>query len=168
MDAESAWAIKPGATVWADEVEAEEVKKAAAVDEEAFPTLGAASSNEPKKGKAAKKKGTKMDLNAFLNAPASRKTAVSDAEILMQLPKGSSGLSRDDPSALGGGFRDYGGDRQGACYCHIESTEQLKQIADVLRLCIMLVTHKCFLLSTLRYAGYSPPTSKMTRCSLRS
>eukprot|EP00878_Enallax_costatus_P003374 GHUV01003583.1.p1 GENE.GHUV01003583.1~~GHUV01003583.1.p1 ORF type:complete len:420 (+),score=113.52 GHUV01003583.1:116-1261(+) len=110
---ESAWAIKPGAMMaWADEVEAEEVKKGAMVDEEAFPTLGAAVSKDSKKGKGAKKKGTKMDLGSFMSASLSRKAAASDAEILLQLPKGSSGLPREerDPTALGGAFRDYGGE----------------------------------------------------------
>jgi len=45
------------------------------------------------------------------------RSAQSDKEILMNLPKGSSGLPREErePGALGGAFKDYGGDRQGAC-----------------------------------------------------
>lgn len=116
MEGESAWAIKPEAIDWADEVEAEEVKKGPMVDEEAFPTLGEAVKSAPQKGKASKKgKGTKMGLNEFMSASVGRKP-ISDAEILMQLPKGSSGLPREerDPNALGGAFKDYGGDRQGA------------------------------------------------------
>lgn len=117
MDSGSAWAIKPGTVDWADEVEAEEVKSGPVVDEEAFPTLGEASKAPQPKGKAAKKgKGTKMGLNDFLSVQAGRKGQASDAELLMQLPKGSSGLPREerDANALGGAFRDYGGDRQGA------------------------------------------------------
>jgi hypothetical protein len=109
---ESAWGIKPGS--WAEDVEQEEAKNGPLLDE-AFPTLGEAV-KEPKAPKAAgKKKPVKMALGDFMSSSSARRTA-SDKEILMALPKGSSGLPREerDSKALGGGFKDYGGNRDGA------------------------------------------------------
>lgn len=55
-------------------------------------------------------------MSDFAASPfvASRRAQPSDQEILMQLPKGSSGLPKEerDSKALGGGFKDYGGNRQ--------------------------------------------------------
>ena len=114
-DGPSAWGIRPG-VAWAEEVDAEEERNGPlAGDAEDFPTLGQAV-NQPKKPKE-KKKPQKMALGSFISSVG--RAAPSDLEILAQLPKGSSGLPREerDPNALGGGFREYGGDRQGALSC---------------------------------------------------
>eukprot|EP00882_Tetradesmus_deserticola_P004896 GHRQ01005159.1.p1 GENE.GHRQ01005159.1~~GHRQ01005159.1.p1 ORF type:complete len:166 (+),score=33.57 GHRQ01005159.1:133-630(+) len=117
---DSAWGIKPGS--WAEDVEQEEAKNGPLRDEEAFPTLGEAIKQEPKAAKAGgKKKPVKMGLTDFLGAQTARRTA-SDKEILISLPKGSSGLPREDRDSkgLGGGFKDYGGNRDGGAsrLCH--------------------------------------------------
>lgn len=125
---DSAWGIKPGS--WAEDVEQEEAKNGPLRDEEAFPTLGEAVSKEPKASKAGgKKKPVKMGLTDFLGAQTARRTA-SDKEILMALPKGSSGLPKEerDSNALGGGFKDYGGNRGGASrLCHTSCAHALLQ-----------------------------------------
>lgn len=93
------------------QVEAEEAKHGPAVSEEAFPSLGEAVKQPPARGK--KSKGVKMDLAAF--QAGSRRAPVSDKELLLQLPKGSSGLPKEEreSGALGGAFREYGGNRDG-------------------------------------------------------
>jgi hypothetical protein len=125
---DSAWGIKPGS--WAEDVEQEEAKNGPLRDEEAFPTLGEAVKQEPKAAKGGgKKKPVKMGLTDFLGAQTARRTA-SDKEILMALPKGSSGLPREDRDSkgLGGGFKDYGGNRDGASHlCHTSCAHALLQ-----------------------------------------
>lgn len=96
------------------QVEAEEAKHGPLVSEEAFPSLGE-SSKQPG-GKSSKKgKGTKLSLSQFGAFQVGRSRQLSDKEILLQLPKGSSGLPKEerDSKGLGGGFKDYGGNRQG-------------------------------------------------------
>lgn len=67
---------------------------------------------EPKGGKGKKGKGTKLSLGDFNAFPVGRSRQLSDKEILMQLPKGSSGLPKEEGAkGLGGGFKDYGGNR---------------------------------------------------------
>ncbi len=87
------------------------------VSEEAFPSLGEAVKEPKAKGKKAK--GQKLSLSDFNAFPVGRSRQLSDKEILMQLPKGSSGLPKEerDSKALGGGFKDYGGNRgeRGEC-----------------------------------------------------
>eukprot|EP00879_Flechtneria_rotunda_P001240 GHRR01001387.1.p1 GENE.GHRR01001387.1~~GHRR01001387.1.p1 ORF type:complete len:544 (+),score=208.12 GHRR01001387.1:96-1727(+) len=109
----SAWGIKPG-MAWAEEVEQEEASRGP-VDEEAFPSLGEAIKASGQKTAGKKGKPVKMGLGEFFSAPVGRRPPQSDKEILLQLPKGSSGLPREerDPNALGGGFKDYGGNREG-------------------------------------------------------
>jgi hypothetical protein len=82
------------------------------VSEEAFPSLGEAIKQPQPKGK--KQKGQKMLLSDFAAFPVGRRAQMSDKELLMNLPKSSSGLPKEErPSgALGGGFKDYGGNRQ--------------------------------------------------------
>jgi hypothetical protein len=107
----------PGA--WADD-EPEEEDKAAlnnapSVDPNLFPSLGeAVKQQQPKK-----KKGQKLHLGEFLAAPA--RTTVgyrgpSDQEILASLPTAPRADRGDDGGAdtgtgLGGGFKEYGGNR---------------------------------------------------------
>lgn len=88
------------------------------MSEEAFPSLGEVSKQPSGKGKKAK--GTKMTLGDFGAFQAGgRRQQLSDKEILMQLPKGSSGLPKEERNskALGGGFKDYGGNRQQGEFC---------------------------------------------------
>jgi hypothetical protein len=98
------------------QVEAEEAKhgqRGPLVSEEAFPSLGEAIKEPAGKGKKAKK-GTKLSLNEFSAFSAGRaRQQPSDKEILLSLPKGSSGLPKEDRDSkgLGGGFKDYGGNR---------------------------------------------------------
>jgi hypothetical protein len=126
---DSAWGIKPGS--WAEDVEQEEAKNGPLRDEEAFPTLGEAVKQEPKGAKTGgKKKPVKMGLTDFLGAQTARRTAINEKEILMALPKGSSGLPREDRDSkgLGGGFKDYGGNREGASrLCHTSCAHALLQ-----------------------------------------
>jgi hypothetical protein len=129
---DSAWGIKPGS--WAEDVEQEEAKNGPLRDE-AFPTLGEAVKQDPKAVKTGgKKKPVKMGLTDFLGAQTARRSAPSDKELLMALPKGSSGLPREDRESkgLGGGFKDYGGNRDGASrLCHTSCAHALLQrLAD--------------------------------------
>jgi hypothetical protein len=82
------------------------------VSEEAFPSLGEVAKKDVKGSK--KGKGTKLSLSDFAAFPVGRSRQLSDKEILLQLPKGSSGLPKEDRDGkgLGGGFKDYGGNRQ--------------------------------------------------------
>jgi hypothetical protein len=113
-DMPAAWGIRPGASgTWAEEVDAEEERNGPLRDE-AFPSLNEAAKSEKKPSK--KTKPVKMNLGSFMATSVGR-SSQSDKQILMNLPKGSSGLPREErePGALGGAFKDYGGDRQGAC-----------------------------------------------------
>mmetsp|Transcript_6077 Transcript_6077/g.15072 ORF Transcript_6077/g.15072 Transcript_6077/m.15072 type:complete len:557 (-) Transcript_6077:911-2581(-) len=113
MAAKSAWG-----TSWADSVEEDvaaghhnpDAHTPAANDDD-FPSLGAAAKAAPK---PAKKKVQKMSLAEFTGA-AKGAPPVS-ADILAMLPKSSRGkVDGEEPAArgLGGGFKDYGGDRGG-------------------------------------------------------
>lgn len=97
------------------QVEAEEAKHGTAgplVSEEAFPSLGE-SSKQPGGKQSKKGKGAKLSLSQFGAFQVGRRAQLSDKEILLQLPKGSSGLPKEErDGALGGGFKDYGGNRQ--------------------------------------------------------
>ena len=120
----NAWGASTGA--WADEVddvEEQQTTQAAAaaaaaaarpLDDDAFPSLGAAATSKPK----GKKKAQPVPLGAFLGGgAAARRGPVSDKEILLALPKSSSGIGADEagaPGGLGGAFTQYGGDR-GEC-----------------------------------------------------
>ena len=119
----NAWGASTGA--WADEVddvEEQQTTQAAAaaaarpLDDDAFPSLGAAATSKPK----SKKKAQPVPLGAFLGGgAAARRGPVSDKEILLALPKSSSGIGADEggaPGGLGGAFTQYGGDR-GECAC---------------------------------------------------
>jgi hypothetical protein len=94
-------------------VEAEEARHGPRLaSEEAFPSLDEAVKAVP--GKSKKAKPQKMSIAAF-QAAGSRSRQLSDKELLQQLPKGSSGLPKEEREggALGGAFRDYGGNRDG-------------------------------------------------------
>eukprot|EP00775_Hariotina_reticulata_P005461 gene5461-5695_t len=111
-DMPAAWGIRPGASgTWAEEVDAEEERNGP-LRQEAFPSLNEAAKSEKKPSKKAKP--VKMGLGSFMATSVGR-SAQSDKEILAHLPKGSSGLPKEErePGALGGAFKDYGGDRQG-------------------------------------------------------
>ena len=60
-----------------------------------------------------------MNLSDFNAMSVGRRSQPSDKELLMNLPKSSSGLPREErgSSALGGGFKDYGGNRQQGGEC---------------------------------------------------
>eukprot|EP00232_Nephroselmis_pyriformis_P000817 CAMPEP_0182903486 /NCGR_PEP_ID=MMETSP0034_2-20130328/31313_1 /TAXON_ID=156128 /ORGANISM="Nephroselmis pyriformis, Strain CCMP717" /LENGTH=440 /DNA_ID=CAMNT_0025038379 /DNA_START=17 /DNA_END=1336 /DNA_ORIENTATION=+ len=120
----SAWGAPTSA--WSSQVEEEEsagpagpptvVLGAKADDDELFPTLGAAATKPVKKKKD---KGQKMNLNDFNTGKFSvraRAATTNDDDILASLPKGPSARGPEDEElggALGGAFRDYGGDRGG-------------------------------------------------------
>lgn len=116
---------------WADDVDAEaeagggKIEAPPEPDNSAFPSLSDAA-KQPPQGK--KKKGQKMDMRSFMAqgppaAPAGRFVAagrqpVNEKEILLSLPTGSRGKvegEEEGPPGMGGAFRDYGGDRGGAC-----------------------------------------------------
>lgn len=82
-----------------------------------FPTLGEATKQQPK-SKA--KKGMKLGLGEFMNMtsgsrPEFADKSLQDKQILLSLPTASRGGPREDGDGrqLGGGFRDYSGDREG-------------------------------------------------------
>jgi hypothetical protein len=114
---DSVWGKPQGA--WADDVDEQEQSGNLAAPtvpmgkEDAFPSLAAAA-KEPA-GK--KKKAKAVPLGAFLggSASAAARSAVDEKSILLSLPKGSSGLPKEERESggLGGAFRDYGGDRGG-------------------------------------------------------
>ena len=88
-----------------------------------FPSLGEAVKQAPK---PKPKKGTKMALGDFLGAsakaPAFEDKGLQDKQILMSLPTAPRGGPREEgegrpTGGLGGGFRDYGGDREGRGEC---------------------------------------------------
>lgn len=168
MDGESAWGIKPGAASWAEDVENEEARIGGPLkDEEAFPSLGEAVKAGAGKGAKTSKKGKplKMGLNDFLAAP-SRRTAESDKELLMKLPKGSSGLPREerDPNALGGAFKDYGGERGELPYhrCtprRARSEQKAPASADIVLTCKAFVACKTHAASNLYATPYRLPAS---------
>ncbi len=110
---DKAWGLKPG-SAWADEVDLQEAKRGVLADEEAFPSLGEAI-KAPVAKTTKKPKAMKMDLGTFMAAGA-RRSALTDDEIRRALPKGSSGLPREEreAGALGGAFKEYGGNRDGA------------------------------------------------------
>lgn len=87
------------------------------MNETAFPSLGEAIKQPAKSTK--KGKGTKLNLADFNAFPVGRSRQPSDKELLMQLPKSSSGLPKEErgASGLGGGFKEYGGNRQGGECC---------------------------------------------------
>lgn len=85
-----------------------------------FPTLGEANKEAARPGgKGKSKKGTKLGLQEFLGKPGGGSSTytdkMSDKEILLNLPTAPRGGPREEgpPGGLGGGFRDYGGDREG-------------------------------------------------------
>ncbi|GBF92139.1 hypothetical protein Rsub_04486 [Raphidocelis subcapitata] len=114
MAVDSVWG-KPAPSAWADDVDEQEhagtlaAPTPLALKEEAFPSLAVAAKEVPKK----KTKAKPLPLGAFLSGPAANRAAQDDKAILLSLPKGSSGAPRDESAALGGAFRDYGGDRGG-------------------------------------------------------
>jgi hypothetical protein len=121
MATEPAWGVAPQANAWADAVDEEEAQHGVAaplpLPEDDFPSLGAAVKQGKDAGAKTKKpKGQKMDLGVFLGG-AARHAAPSrnnDNELLMALPKASSGLPREEGGGrLGGAFKDYGGQRDG-------------------------------------------------------
>jgi hypothetical protein len=127
MAVESVWG-KPAGQAWADDVDEQEhagtlaAPTPLAMKEEAFPSLAVAAKEVPKK----KGKAKPLPLGAFLGGPASNRAAMDDKAILLNLPKGSSGAPREEREggALGGAFRDYGGDRGGgacAMYLHMHA-----------------------------------------------
>lgn len=129
----SAWGVPVagagGSGAWADDVDEQEQHgnlpaapapgAPLALKEEAFPSLAAAAKEVPSKKKS---KAKPLPLGAFLSASAKAsasgsRSALDDKAILLNLPKGSSGLPKEDREAggggLGGAFKDYGGDRGG-------------------------------------------------------
>ena len=128
-----AW--QPKSTSWAEdaEKEEEEEKERAAQpklytapskrEEEAFPTLEAALTKQPK-GKKSKAKSTTFSLSEFTTGKyvgpgGGKRTSATDTGKLtisesMALPKGPRERDPEDESgALGGGFKGYGGFRGG-------------------------------------------------------
>lgn len=106
----NAWGVKP-ATNWAEEVDAAEAQNGGPLSE-AFPSLGEAI-KAPKDAKPVKKKPVKLGLGAFIG---SSRTQPSEAELRLQLPTSSRGKvegEEGDSGALGGAFKDYGGERRG-------------------------------------------------------
>eukprot|EP00983_Pelagomonas_calceolata_P009617 311159-Pelagomonas_calceolata.AAC.1 len=119
---------------WADDVEGLTPGKVEAAppptDDAAFPSLGEAVKQAPQGGKK-KSRGQKMDMRTFMQqapgpAPvagrfvAPGRAPMSEKEILLSLPTGSRGRVEGEeeagpPGGMGGAFRDYGGDRGGAC-----------------------------------------------------
>lgn len=123
MATEPAWGVAPQANAWADAVDEEEAQHGVPpaplpLPEDDFPSLGAAVKQGKDAGAKTKKpKGQKMDLGAFLGGGgrAAAPSRTNDNELLMALPKASSGLPREErgSGALGGAFKDYGGQRDG-------------------------------------------------------
>jgi hypothetical protein len=104
-------------TDWADDVENEEKAKGAPLTNQSeFPSLEAARAPVQKKAKA---KVTKLSLGDFHTkvAPGSKPfldRSLDDKAILMQLPTSSLGGPRAEGGpGMGGGFKEYGGDRGG-------------------------------------------------------
>lgn len=120
--ADSVWGKPSGA--WADAVDEQEEKHGAPapapfMKEEAFPSLSAAAKEQPSKKKAGKAKP--VSLGAFLGGSQANRAPQDDKSILLNLPKASSGQPREerDSAALGGAFRDYGGDRGGGAFAYM-------------------------------------------------
>ncbi|EFJ41517.1 hypothetical protein VOLCADRAFT_121634 [Volvox carteri f. nagariensis] len=109
-------------SAWADQVESEEATHGALANNSDFPTLGEAAAAKPQ-GKSKAKKGVKLGFGEFLSMPTGGRgdfadKGLADKQILMSLPTAPRGGPREDgdgrpPGGLGGGFRDYGGDREG-------------------------------------------------------
>ncbi len=99
---------------WAEEVDAAEAQNGGPLTTASFPTLADASFpslSEATKG--GKKKPQKMALGEFMKAA---KLGPSEAELRAQLPTASRGKvpgEEREAGALGGAFKDYGGDRRG-------------------------------------------------------
>lgn len=114
----NAWGAPTGgaSNSWADDVHEEE--QAGTLPNLDFPTLGEAAKAPPPAKK--KVKGQKLGLGQFLAAgggpaPPPVTSRITDADILRQLPTAPR-ADRDPDEAntmggLGGGFREYGGDR---------------------------------------------------------
>ena len=122
----AAWGVQSSQPrAWAEEVEEAEQQNGGSlpnVNEEAFPSLSAAAAKPEPKGK--KKQKEKLSLGAFLaggaaggGARQSARAPADDSSLLLNLPKGSSGIRDTDREAggLGGAFKEYGGQREGAC-----------------------------------------------------
>ena len=116
-----AWSATAPTGAWADDVAHEEAQTGAPlvapVNEAAFPSLDQAMKAAPP-GKAKKGKGVKMSLQDFTSGSAvpfrsQGPPKMTDEQIRLLLPTGSRGKveGEDDPNALGGGFKDYGGNR---------------------------------------------------------
>ena len=124
----AAWG-KPAGGAWADDVDEQEQKGTLAaptlgaplaLKEDNFPSLSAAKEAPSKK----KAKAKPVALGAFLAAgPAggAARANLDEKSILLSLPKGSSGAPREEAGAggLGGAFKDYGGQRDGAWDVHM-------------------------------------------------
>lgn len=130
-----AWSV--GNSAWADRVEGEDEVPPPPVlpafaQEESFPTLGAAASM-PQPTKKDKKKGgkpAKMSLADFNSGATTGsykargpsggayssgygRSKPNDDDILSQLPKGPAGYVQEEQGGIGGGFKEYGGNRGG-------------------------------------------------------
>lgn len=114
----NAWGAPTGgaSNSWADDVHEEE--QAGTLPNPDFPTLGEAAKAPPPAKKKAK--GQKLGLGQFLAAgggpaPPPVTSRVTDADILRLLPTAPRADRDPDEAnamgALGGGFREYGGDR---------------------------------------------------------
>ncbi|GIL55113.1 hypothetical protein Vafri_10726 [Volvox africanus] len=109
-------------SAWADQVESEEATNGTLANNSDFPTLGEAAAAKPQpKGKG--KKGVKLGLGEFMSMPTGGRSdfadkSLQDKAIVLSLPTAPRGGPREDgdgrpPGGLGGGFRDYGADREG-------------------------------------------------------
>ena len=113
------WGVPAAAaTSWADDEPEEEHKAAPAPapkgpDPDAFPSLGEAVKQQPKKKKD---KGQTLNLSAFLAGAPARTTVgprgPSDKDILAQLPQGPRG-DRGDDGDDGGGMGGFSGFSRG-------------------------------------------------------
>ncbi|KXZ54883.1 hypothetical protein GPECTOR_4g955 [Gonium pectorale] len=103
-------------------VETEEATHGALANNSDFPSLNE-SAKMPQQPKAKAKKGAKLNLGEFLAMPTGSRgdfgdKSLQDKAILLSLPTAPRGGPREEgdgrpAGGLGGGFRDYGGDRGG-------------------------------------------------------
>lgn len=114
----TAWGAPSSNLAWAEQVEEEEAQNGVPLLDEAYPTLGESVKQAKEAPPKKKKQQQKMSFSEFMGVPGGARggsSRTSEKEILMQLPKGSSGVKPEErePGSLGGGFREYGGQRGG-------------------------------------------------------
>lgn len=133
----SAWGAKPTAGAWATQVDEEEEENggelapvpAAAVqqfpalggDKKAFPSLGETATLKDTKKERKKRQVQKISLGAFVAAGKKKEPEVIN---LPTAPRARSDNDEEKRDGLGGGFKNYGGDRGEIAYPDLVSASK--------------------------------------------